>query len=302
MRLTAFRPVTIAACLLLLTGVAGCGGTGDATSTPSRTTPSPGGNRTITVPTPDPPPPGVHLSFIQQRIDEGTHRSQVRVVNGTLHNVHVRSVGVDWAGFPLRLNRVDYDVPGQQIVDLRYYLTRADCSAAAGAAPMYGVAVLRSRTIREPMAADGKRFLSRIWKTVCTARRIARAVTVSYGDTWTVEGSGPHSLLHGELLLTRGAGDEPVTVAQVEGSVLFDLKTTGGTTLPSGAISSTVPITVGTGGRCDPHSLGQSTQTFLFRAFFRLGDSEPVGRLVVPTRRQQNRLLAFLDAACGSGG
>ena len=108
-------------------------------------------------------------------------------------------------------------------------------------------------------------------------------------------------MLRGTLVLTRRQGDEPIAVTQVEGSVLFDLSTVGNAVLASGAQRAVVPIEVGTGGRCDPHARGQSTQTFLFRAFFMLGDSDPVGRLVVPTRRQQARLLAFLDQACGSG-
>ena len=38
------------------------------------------------------------------------------------------------------------------------------------------------------------RFLHRIWRTECTARRIARArPSVRYGDTWTVEGTGPRA-------------------------------------------------------------------------------------------------------------
>lgn len=292
------RSIPVLLVALFLGGTTACGaGAGDAPAT----SPSPKAHRTIVVPTPEPLPRGVHLSFIQQRIDEGTRRSQVRVINGKNTPVHVRSVGVDWAGYPLLLHRVDYDVPGQQIVDLRYFLPRADCSAAAGAAPMYGVAVTRKRTLREPMAADGRRFLHRIWRTECTARRIAHAVSVRYGDTWTLEGTGPRSVLHGTLVLTREHGDEPIAVDQVEGSVLFDLTTSGDTVLASGATRAAVPVDVATGGRCDSHARGQSTQTFLFRAFFRLGDADPVGRLVVPTRRQQARLLAFLDQACGGG-
>jgi hypothetical protein len=196
---------------------------------------------------------------------------------------------------------VDYDVPGQQIVDLRYFLPRADCSAAAGAAPMYGVAVTRKRTLREPMAADGKRFLHRIWRTECTARRIARAVSVRYGDTWTLEGTGPRSVLHGTLVLTREHGDEPIAVDQVEGSVLFDLTTSGDTVLAPGSRARRSRWTSPPGGAATrthaaraprPSSSGRSSGS---------ATRIPSGRLVVPTHRQQARLLAFLDQACGEG-
>ncbi len=50
--------------------------------------------------------------------------------------------------------------------------------------------------------------------------------------------------------------------------------------------------------RCDPHSRGQSTQTFLFRAFLRLDAGPELSRLVPPTAAQQRRLLRFLDHAC----
>ncbi len=289
------RWITRLLAALLLAGTASCGGgTGGAAPSPAG---SPSRNRTITVSV-APLAPGVRLSFIQQRIDEGTRRTQVRVINGNADPVHVRSVGVDWAGYPLRLHRVDYDVGGQQIVDLRYFLPRADCSAAAGAAPMYGVAVTRARTIRSRMAPDGRRFLSRIWKTECAARRIHRAVSVSYADTWTVQGTGKQAVLHGAILLERQAGSEEVVVDQVQGSVLFDLALAGTTTMRSADSRASVPLDV-TYGRCDEHARSQSTTSFTFRVWLRLAGSEPLAEVVEPTKPQQRRLLDFLDFTCG---
>ena len=291
------RGRSIPVVLALVAGLAGCGGGGGGSTAPTPSA-SPAHNRTITVSV-APLAPGVRLSFIQQRIDEGTRRSQVRVVNGNASSVHVRSVGVDWAGYPLRLHRVDYDVPGQQIVDLRYFLPRADCSATAGSAPMYGVAVTRARTIREPMAADGKRFLSRIWKSECAARRIHQAVSVRYGDAWTVEGRGKKAVLHGSIVLDRRLGAEEVAVDQVQGSVLFDLALAGATTMSGEEPRASVPLDV-TYGRCDEHARSQSTTSFTFRVWLRLAGSEPLAEVVEPTKTQQKRLLHFLDFACGS--
>ena len=286
-------PTLLVALVLLGTSACAAGSTDEPTASAS-----PRAHRTIVVPTPDPPPRGVHLSFIQQRFDEGTDRAQVRVVNGNLLPVHVKSVGVDWAGYPLRLHAADYDVPGQLTVDLRYVLPRADCSPAAGAAPIRAVAVTRARTIRQPMPPDGARFLHRLWRTECNARKIQRATDVRYSDRWTVEGTGLHSVLHGFIDIRRRQGTEDVSVDQVQGSVLFEMDLPGETTMAGDEDRAAVPVDFSY-GRCDEHARSQSTQSFVFRIWLRLGDGEPLAQVVQPTKEQQRRLLRFLDSACG---
>ena len=286
-------PALLVALLLLGTTACAAGSSDDPAASAS-----PKAHRTIVVPTPDPPPRGVHLSFIQQRFDEGTDRAQVRVINGTQHPVHVRSVGVDWDGYPLRLHRVDYDVPGQLTVDLRYVLPRADCAPAAGAAPIHAVAVTRARTIRQPMAPDGARFLHRLWRSECNARKVQRATDVRYADRWKVEGTGLHSVLHGFIDLRRRQGTETVTVDQVQGSVLFEMDLPGATTMAGDQNRAAVPVDFSY-GRCDEHARSQSTQSFVFRIWLRLGDGEPLAQVVQPSKSQQKRLLRFLDFACG---
>ncbi len=281
--------------LSLLVLVTGCGGGGA-----ERPRSAPSSPRTITV-TPVPLPRGVHLSFVQQRFDEGTRRAQVRVVNGTEHALQVRRVGVDWAGFPLRMHPAAYAVPGRQTVDLRYLLPAADCSPEVVDAPMVGVVETRARTLRRPMAAEGRRFLLRLWRTECNGRRVDRAVDLGYGARWTTQGRGQDAVLRGSLVLTRRGGAAPVTVDQVQGSVLFDLALAGTTaerTLAETERRQEVPLEV-SAGRCDEHARSQSTQSFLFRTWVRLGDDEPVAVAREPSRRLQSRLLDFLDFACG---
>ncbi|MEP6814263.1 MAG: hypothetical protein ABI873_01790 [Marmoricola sp.] len=289
--------VLVAAVLGLATS--GCG-SNEPSSAPS---PRPSSTRTVTVPREAPPAPGVHLSFIQQRFDEGTNRAQLRVVNNTSRIVYVRKVGVVWPGYPTGLQQMGYPVPGGLTVDLRYFLPRADCAPSAGSAPAYAVITTKHRRIRQPMPVDGRRFLSRLWRTTCNQRRIRHAATISYGDSWSEEGNGLTAVLHGRLLLTRRGAAEAVSVDQVQGSVLFDLKTPGDTLLPPGARAVSLPLDVSP-GRCDQHGRSQSTQTFVFRIWVKLDGGEPLAEIVEPTGRQQNRMLAFLDRACGklSGG
>ena len=261
---------------------------------------SPSQGQTIVV-TPDPLPPGVRLSFVQQRIDEGTRRSQVRVINGDAEPVHVRAVGIDWVGYPLRLHRVDYDVYGQQTVDLRYLLPPAVCAPAALEAPIEAVAVTDADRLTRAVEDDGVRFLTRLWQTECDTRRLDAAVQLSYAGPWRETGSGAAARLLGRLVLTRptgSSGGRKVEVTQVEGSVLFDLTTTREAVLRSGVGKAVVSIAFRSGGRCDPHSRGQSTQTFLFRAFLGLDDGPEIARLIRPDDALQRRLLRFLDRAC----
>jgi hypothetical protein len=261
--------------------------------------PVPSGPRTIVV-TPIPLPSGVRLSFIQQRIDEGTRRAQVRVQNGTDRPVRVREVGIDWAGFPLHLQRFPYVVGPQSTVDLPYRLPPAVCGAAAVRAPIVGVAVTRSGVVRRVVEADGVRFLQRIHRATCAERRLAAAVDLRYSDRFTLEHRGGRPVLRTALVLHRGRSRQPIRVVQVEGSVLFELQLTGRRQLPARATVAAVPIEVRDGGRCDPHSRGQSTQTFLFRVWLRIGDGDLLPRILQPTRPQQARLLAFLDRACAT--
>lgn len=290
----------VAVLLVLAAVLAACGGQSPGKAGPSSPTARPSLHRTITI-TPDPVPKGIHLSFTQQRLDEGTRRSNVTVINGTHRILHVTRVGVDWPGYPGKPQRIAYPVPGQLTIDLRYLLPRADCSASAGAAPAYAVVTTPRRTIRRAMPAEGERFLTRLWRTTCNERRIRRAATISFGpsDSWTEEGHGLDAVLHARLLLTRGVRAEPVRVDQVQGSVLFELRTPGGTMLPTGVSQASLPLDASP-GRCDQHGRSQSTQTFVWRVWLELADGEPIAQIVQPDERQQARLLAFLDRACST--
>jgi hypothetical protein len=148
------------------------------------------------------------------------------------------------------------------------------------------------------MPPDGSRFLHRLWRTECNARKLKRAADVRYSDRWTVEGTGLHSVLHGFIDLRRRHGTEDVSVDQVQGSVLFEMDLPGETTMAGDEDRAAVPVDFSY-GRCDEHARSQSTQSFVFRIWLRLGDGEPLAQVVQPTEEQQRRLLRFLDSACG---
>ena len=122
--------------------------------------------------------------------------------------------------------------------------------------------------------------------------------SVRFDDRWTEgEGTGLEGVMRGRLLLERRQGTEPVEVTQLEGSLLFELGLAGARTLEGDARRAAVPIEVRP-GRCDEHGRSQATQTFIFRVWVSVGDSEPLVRNLVPTKRQQARMLAFVDHVC----
>lgn len=279
---------------LLATGCAGAPGTGPE--------PAPGpGHTTITL-LPETVPPGLGISFVQQRIDEGTRRADVRVSNGTDQPLRVTAVGIEWAGFPGDVQPVGYTVPAQAVVDLGYRLPRADCSRRAAAAPMRGVVVTARGPTTRPVPAEGRRFLERLHATACAAREIAASVRVEWDVTGRHVAAGTRRdvVRRPGLVLTRTGRPrpEPITVEQVQGSVLFDLAVPDGAQLPAARRRARVTVEM-SAGRCDEHARSQSTQTFVWRVWLRVGAGPLLALVLEPPRRDHAALLAWLDRACG---
>ena len=120
---------------------------------------------------------------------------------------------------------------------------------------------------------------------------IAAAVNVR----WDVTGGSGDGLV---LTRTGRAETDRVAVEQVQGSVLFDLAVPSDAALSAEEEQVVVPVELSP-GRCDEHARSQSTQTFLWRAWLRLGDGPLLPLVLQPPRRDHERLLAWLDRECG---
>jgi hypothetical protein len=68
---------------------------------------------------------------------------------------------------------------------------------------------------------------------------------------------------------------------------------------PSAAVTR-IPVRISPAGRCDPHALGNSSQTFLFGIHVRLGDKPPQRVVRFPTSTERRLLTALLDRSCAS--
>ena len=218
---------------LLLGGTTACGaGSGGEPAT----SPSPKAHRTIVVPTPDPLPRGVHLSFIQQRIDEGTRRSQVRVINGNDTPVHVRSVGVDWAGYPLRCTAWTTTCPASRSSTFATSCPGPTARLAAGARA-------DPRRRRDPERAhSGSRWQPTAGgsSTGSGAPSAPRAGSPAPCPSATATPGRSRAPAHAacctaRCVLTRGHGDEPIAVDAGRGIGAVRPETSGDTVLASGA-------------------------------------------------------------------
>lgn len=296
---SALAPMMVVALL-----VTGCRSTDDepvpeSTSAPSRL-----------IATLPPEPPGIRMSFLQQRIWEGGRRADLRIINITDSTLLVRRIGIDWAGFPGRLQRHKQRVGPGATLDLHYRLPDPDCTARPDDAAN-GVAELADRgagpsRIRRPIDEAGMRFLTRLWSEACARRQVDELLTIDWSvpdprDPGLLHGDGPGATLDGHLTLRRKAGSEhpEVRAVSLQGTVLFDLTLARPTRgLAAGQGATRVPVTIGA-GRCDEHARSQASQPFTFRLALQIADNSTLTSVVVtPSRPDQRRLLTFLDLAC----
>jgi hypothetical protein len=249
--------------------------------------------------TPPAPEPGIHLSLVQQGVDEGTRLVRLRIQNVTESTLRVRRVGMDWPGYGEVTAAVREQVGPDATLDLPFTLPPERCGAEVSSRPV-GVVELTSRTLRREVDDTGVRFAERWWRTGCAVRRLSRAAGLSYGHPWRATGTGQDATLATSLRVVRRSGDERITLVAAQGTVLFDLVLDGTPSLEPGQRRGELPLAISP-GRCDEHARSQASQPFTFRLNLQLGDDPtPLPVVVRPTREQQRDLLAFLDAACGS--
>lgn len=294
------RARLVLALVTLVVAVSGCGGDDD--------------DRLYGVARPDvgrAGPDAVHLSFIQLRVDEGTSRAQLRVINDTDDELTVTGVGLDWPGYGDFVTDYDTVVAPRRVLDLRFELPAPDCAAGADdlALPVMGRLRLAGADdlggeVDDELDESGTGYVTRIRQRTCDEQRVEDAVELRYGPGWRIEGTGRRSALVGPLTLVRGDDDGPIALVDVLGTVLLRPLLTSPLVLPAGQeqVSREVRIVI---PRCDEHALTESSQTFHFHATFRFGegsDAETISVLRLPDAATQEAGQQFLQQACVVNG
>lgn len=253
--------------------------------------------RTVTA---APPEPGLHLSFFQLRLEEGSRWARLRIENNTPDELQVRRVGLDWPGYGRFTRPASETVDAETTTDVPFRLPRARCGATGEQRTPVAVVRLESDTLRDRVDDMGSRFALRLWQTECDARLLHRTASFSFAGPWQVTGHDGDTRLTARVRVERRGGDEPITWAGAQGTVLFGMQRAGSTRLGADARSALLPVRFSP-GRCDQHGRSQVSQPFTFRLQIRIGERPtPSSLVLMPDRRQQRTLLAFLDRACGT--
>jgi hypothetical protein len=238
------------------------------------------------------------MSFSQLLPDMGTERGLLRVVNEESTDLHVTGLGLDWPGYGGAFHQdKDTTILADHTLDLRFTLPAPDCESDDDA-PAVGTVESGGTVVRRELLESGQVLLRRLWRFQCAALFVADRLAIEYGDRWRPLGTGKTSTALGTLELTRRAGDEPVRLVAVEGSVLYGLRLPGQRQLEAGEVSASLPVEILPGNRCDEHARGQATAPFAFRLSLRIGRAPVTTVPVEPPVQGRREAAAALDRAC----
>jgi hypothetical protein len=248
----------------------------------------------------------LHLdaSVAQFRFDEGTRNLKAGVTNDSDHDIRVSAARISWDGFAFPTVPIPDDAvhPGQTAAFTIAY-GAARCSRPPATDPVL-VAVVDGRTTRLPLRVEDPGLLDRLHAKACAAQVLDRAASVHLRLATHTERLRGEEYLPGRLVIRHRPGaTERVRLVDLGGSVLLDLVPRAGRGALPGELAPdaevlTFPVLMGSAHRCDPHALGQSSQTFLISAYVRLG-SGPVERVVLPlSTAERGRLTGILDRDC----
>ena len=242
----------------------------------------------------------------QYREDEVRHVLKIELRNTGTETVRIDALRVEWPGLDGTQDATPaYDLPPGVVAALEVPYGEAVCAAAERPTdPVNAVVLAGDQQVLVPLAVSDD-LLERLWDLDCRRQRILEAVDVELGSSWartTVDGL---PVLRGELILTRGTSTDPISVLDLDGSVLLTFDAADRTPTPLLRMTpeqptATLVVDVGSTLRCDGHSLGESKKTYVFDVGLDLGDGE--GRVDVtlqPPDDVKPQMYDVLKEACG---
>jgi hypothetical protein len=242
-------------------------------------------------------PPAWTATFEQDRPDQASRNADVKLTNLRDAEVTVDGVRLRWSGYeagPFQPAEMTYAAGHIHRLDVR--LPRPRCDHTPADLPRVETRLAGGTTDTARLDAHGAALLRRLWHEDCAEHRLREAVHVRL-QRWRLARRQGELVLLGDLAARRGSSAAEVTLAETRGSVLLDFRPDGTdrVLLRRGEQRGSVPVVISSIGRCDPHALGQSTQTFTMRMWLSL-DGGPAQALATipeaPTRALMQDVLA----------
>ncbi|MGY1590481.1 hypothetical protein ACI79D_00740 [Geodermatophilus sp. SYSU D00708] len=241
--------------------------------------------------------PGIAAEVVRLRTDVAVGgRVQVRVTDTGPEPFTVTAVALDSPGFaPLPPTALTAEFAPGRVIDLPTPYGTPDCSAApAPAAARLTVARAggAAEEVRVPLAGDD---LDVVHREECAVAAVRAVVDVALTGV-----AGEAGEATGRVVLTRhGDDDRAVTVTDVRGSVLFDVRLDGlPLELAAGRHEASAAVTF-TPATCEPHVLAETKQPFLFPLQVAVGEGAAVPVPLPVDEAQQALLWELVRRVCG---
>jgi hypothetical protein len=270
----------------------------------------------VSHPTPEDTAPW-HATLVQRRPDADSPDADVTLRNNTSQRVVVRAVRISWPGYAegewqpadrwrdCRLDHgewacigwksddMPFDAGATHKIDVR--LLGPVCEEAPTDRPRVDLRLGDDRTTSTPLDDPGVRTLREIWQWQCERQRLLEAVDIRLAGWRRVPQDGEPAL-RGSIAVRRGTSDARVVLVETRGSVLLDFERLGDDDVLMGPAerAGRLPFLIASNGRCDPHSVGQSTQTYTLRLWVSLDGGPPQSLVIHPAphiRRQMDGLI-----------
>lgn len=240
-------------------------------------------------------------TFEQDRPDQASRNADVKLTNTRDVEVTVDGVRLRWSGYrrgPFQPTDMTYSAGHIHRLDVR--LPRPRCGHTPADPPRVEARLVDGSTDSATLDAAGAALLRRLWQRDCQEYLLQEEVHVSL-ERWRLERRQGELVLLGDLAARRGSSAAQATLVETRGSVLLDFEPedTDHLLLRRGAQSGSVPVVVSSIGRCDPHALGQSTQTFTLRLWLSLDGGPEQALVTVPDASTRALMQDVLADDCG---
>jgi hypothetical protein len=242
----------------------------------------------------------------QYRADVAHRRLAVALTNASSEPVTVLRVQLAAPGFEPEpaTERIVALAPGAR-VDLRTQYGDARCDGPPPQPPDLALVTVQapdgSQEELRVVLPQGTGLLERIRTRDCAQRELRAAVDLQLGPTWTRDGDR----LAGDLVVTRRAGAEPVTVTEPAGHIVFTVRPAAAASplvvLAPGQSRAEVALTI-TPTRCDGHALASNSRGSIFGFYVAVGDAEPLQTPVTAEPALQTQLDELAGDVCQPAG